>query len=61
MTEHQNKIPGHKHARVIYQGQTFDAVEHNGALKLSDQRVVAYEQVQWLPPLQPALTPPPPA
>lgn len=43
----------HKHARVVYQGQTFDATEHNGQLKLADQRMVAMAEVQWLPPLTP--------
>jgi 2-keto-4-pentenoate hydratase/2-oxohepta-3-ene-1,7-dioic acid hydratase in catechol pathway len=57
MTETQNNKPGHKHARVVYEGQTLDAVEHDGTLKLSDQRVVTFDQVQWLPPLQPVERP----
>jgi 5-oxopent-3-ene-1,2,5-tricarboxylate decarboxylase/2-hydroxyhepta-2,4-diene-1,7-dioate isomerase len=57
MTETQNNKQGHKHARVVYEGQTFEAVEHDGALKLSDQRVVTFDQVQWLPPLQPVERP----
>jgi 5-oxopent-3-ene-1,2,5-tricarboxylate decarboxylase/2-hydroxyhepta-2,4-diene-1,7-dioate isomerase len=59
MTNPHNKNHGqsHKHARVVFEGQTFDAVEHNGALQLSDQRVVTFDQVQWLPPLQPVTRP----
>jgi 5-oxopent-3-ene-1,2,5-tricarboxylate decarboxylase / 2-hydroxyhepta-2,4-diene-1,7-dioate isomerase len=42
-----------KHARVIYQGEPFAATEQDGALLLADNRRVAFDQVQWLPPLAP--------
>jgi 5-oxopent-3-ene-1,2,5-tricarboxylate decarboxylase / 2-hydroxyhepta-2,4-diene-1,7-dioate isomerase len=42
-----------KHARVIYQGERFAATEQSGALLLADNRLVAFDQVQWLPPLAP--------
>ena len=42
-----------KHARVLYQGRTWDATEDQGQLRLSDGRRVAHDDVQWLPPLQP--------
>lgn len=42
-----------KHARVIHDGRTWDATEDGGALRLADGRRVAFEDVQWLPPLAP--------
>jgi 5-oxopent-3-ene-1,2,5-tricarboxylate decarboxylase/2-hydroxyhepta-2,4-diene-1,7-dioate isomerase len=42
-----------KHARVIYQDQTFAATEQDGALLLASGQRVAFEAVQWLPPLAP--------
>jgi 5-oxopent-3-ene-1,2,5-tricarboxylate decarboxylase / 2-hydroxyhepta-2,4-diene-1,7-dioate isomerase len=41
-----------KHARVIYQGRSFNAVESNGALLLESGERVALDAVTWLPPLQ---------
>jgi len=46
MTKHPTHL-----ARVRYQGHTFEATEHNGQLQLSDGRLVAFDAVQWLPPL----------
>ncbi|MFM2261679.1 MAG: hypothetical protein RI959_355, partial [Pseudomonadota bacterium] len=46
MTQHA----AYKHARVVYQGHTFDATEQNGQLRLADGRLLAFDQVQWLPP-----------
>ena len=40
-----------KHARVIYQGQTYAATEQDGALLLASGQRVAFDAVQWLPPL----------
>lgn len=42
-----------KHARVIYEGQVFDAHESSGMLLLADGRKVAFDTVRWLPPLRP--------
>jgi 5-oxopent-3-ene-1,2,5-tricarboxylate decarboxylase / 2-hydroxyhepta-2,4-diene-1,7-dioate isomerase len=42
-----------KHARIIYQGQTFNATEHGGALLLVDGRSLPFDAVTWLPPLAP--------
>ena len=44
-----------KHARVIYQGVTFDATERDGQLLLADGRLVPQEAVTWLPPLKPVV------
>ncbi len=41
-----------KHARIIYQGRSFNAVESNGALLLESGQRVAFDAVAWLPPLQ---------
>ena len=41
-----------KHARVIYEGQTWSATEAPGGVQLSDGRVLAETDVQWLPPLE---------
>lgn len=43
-----------KHARVIYQGQLCQATEHSGALRLANGERVAFEAVQWLPPVAPS-------
>jgi 5-oxopent-3-ene-1,2,5-tricarboxylate decarboxylase/2-hydroxyhepta-2,4-diene-1,7-dioate isomerase len=40
-----------KHARVIYEGQTFAATWRDDRLLLDDGRTVAGEAVTWLPPL----------
>jgi len=42
-----------KHARVAWAGAVHEAVEHPQGLKLADGRVLAEDQVVWLPPLQP--------
>jgi 5-oxopent-3-ene-1,2,5-tricarboxylate decarboxylase/2-hydroxyhepta-2,4-diene-1,7-dioate isomerase len=42
-----------KHARVIYEGQVFDAQESSGELLLTDGRKVAFDAVRWLPPVAP--------
>jgi 5-oxopent-3-ene-1,2,5-tricarboxylate decarboxylase/2-hydroxyhepta-2,4-diene-1,7-dioate isomerase len=42
-----------KHARVIHQGQTHDAVERDGQLLLDNGHAVGFDAVQWLPPLAP--------
>ena len=46
-----------KHARVIYDTQVHDAVAHDGQLRLPDGRLVAFDAVQWLPPLAPTPLP----
>ncbi|MDM0046606.1 fumarylacetoacetate hydrolase family protein [Variovorax dokdonensis] len=46
-----------KHARVIYQGATHEATERDGQLLLADGRLVAYDAVDWLPPLSPSPRP----
>jgi len=46
-----------KHARVIHQGATHDAVEQGGGLQLADGRRVAFDDVTWLPPLAPTPRP----
>jgi len=41
-----------KHARVIYQDQTYDATEAaGGKIRLSDGRVLDEHEVSWLPPM----------
>lgn len=57
MTQHNTPSHGHKHARVVYQSHTFDATEQDGQLLLADGRLVAFHQVQWLPPLAPVARP----
>ena len=42
-----------KHARVAYAGGVHDALERDGQLLLADGQVVAFNDVVWLPPLQP--------
>ena len=39
-----------KHARVIHDGTTYDALAHGDGLLLSDGRVVGEGDVTWLPP-----------
>jgi 5-oxopent-3-ene-1,2,5-tricarboxylate decarboxylase / 2-hydroxyhepta-2,4-diene-1,7-dioate isomerase len=46
-----------KHARIVYQGVTQHAIEHDGQLRLDDGRIVAQEAVTWLPPLAPTPRP----
>jgi 5-oxopent-3-ene-1,2,5-tricarboxylate decarboxylase/2-hydroxyhepta-2,4-diene-1,7-dioate isomerase len=46
-----------KHARIIYEGTTHEAVESNGQLLLADGRLLAPEAVTWLPPLAPTPRP----
>ncbi|MES2685435.1 MAG: fumarylacetoacetate hydrolase family protein [Pseudomonadota bacterium] len=46
-----------KHARVVFQGVTQHAVEHDGRLRLDDGRIVAEDAVTWLPPLAPTPRP----
>jgi len=46
-----------KHARIRYQGDIHLATEHGGAeLRLADGRIVAQDQVEWLPPIEPRTT-----
>lgn len=42
-----------KHARVAYAGAVHRATAVDGGLKLADGRVVAEEDVVWLPPVPP--------
>jgi len=46
-----------KRARVSYDGAVHDATEEDGQLRLADGRLVAFDAVHWLPPLQPAPRP----
>ena len=46
-----------KHARVAYAGAVHDAVEQDGQLRLADGRLVGFDAVVWLPPLQPVPRP----
>jgi 5-oxopent-3-ene-1,2,5-tricarboxylate decarboxylase / 2-hydroxyhepta-2,4-diene-1,7-dioate isomerase len=46
-----------KHARVLYQGATFSATERDGQLLLADGRLLPFEAVTWLPPLDPTPQP----
>ena len=41
-----------KHARVVYQGRSVNAVESGGALQLENGERVAFDAITWLPPLQ---------
>nr|WP_242697566.1 fumarylacetoacetate hydrolase family protein [Bordetella petrii] len=51
------KEPLVKHARIRYQGNIHLATEHGDAeLRLADGRVVAQDQVEWLPPIEPRTT-----
>ena len=42
-----------KHARVAFAGAVHHATPHEHGLRLADGRVLAEDQVVWLPPLQP--------
>ena len=46
-----------KHARVIYEHHIHHATECDGQLLLDDGRCVAFDAVQWLPPLAPTALP----
>lgn len=46
-----------KHARVRHQNEISNATEHEGQLRLSDGRLVAFQDVQWLSPLAPTPLP----
>lgn len=46
-----------KHARVLHEGQVFDAQEREGQVLLPDGRLLAPEAVTWLPPLAPTERP----
>ena len=46
-----------KHARISYQGVVHDATERDGQLLLADGRLVAFDDVSWLPPLAPTPRP----
>lgn len=46
-----------KHARVVHQGQTQRAIERDGQLLLPDGRLVAFDAVTWLPPIEPTAQP----
>lgn len=46
-----------KHARVLHEGQARRATERDGRLLLEDGRVVAFDAVTWLPPLDPVPQP----
>ena len=41
-----------KHARVAYAGAIHDAVPHPAGVRLADGRVVAEDDVVWLPPFE---------
>jgi 5-oxopent-3-ene-1,2,5-tricarboxylate decarboxylase / 2-hydroxyhepta-2,4-diene-1,7-dioate isomerase len=42
-----------KHARIAHQGQAQHALERDGRLLLDDGQLLSFDQVQWLPPLEP--------
>ncbi|KQT12223.1 fumarylacetoacetate hydrolase family protein [Ramlibacter sp. Leaf400] len=46
-----------KHARVVHEGRTQRAIERDGQLLLSDGRLVAFDAVTWLPPVEPTAQP----
>lgn len=46
-----------KHARVTHQGSVQRAIERDGQLLLADGRLVPFDAVTWLPPLEPAAHP----
>ena len=46
-----------KHARVLFEQQIHHATEHDGQLRLSDGRMMAFDAVHWLPPLAPTPLP----
>jgi 5-oxopent-3-ene-1,2,5-tricarboxylate decarboxylase / 2-hydroxyhepta-2,4-diene-1,7-dioate isomerase len=46
-----------KHARVMLEGRAQHAVERDGQLLLDDGRLVGFDAVSWLPPLEPVARP----
>jgi len=46
-----------KHARVVHEGVAHEATERDGRLLLRDGRLLAFDAVQWLPPLAPVPQP----
>ena len=46
-----------KHARVRYQGAVHDATDRDGALLLTDGRLIGFDAVDWLPPFTPTPRP----
>jgi 5-oxopent-3-ene-1,2,5-tricarboxylate decarboxylase / 2-hydroxyhepta-2,4-diene-1,7-dioate isomerase len=46
-----------KYARIVYEGKTQNAAERDGQLLLDDARLVPFDAVTWLPPLNPAPLP----
>ena len=46
-----------KHARVIFEGVTYEGRECDGQLLLADGRLLALDAVTWLPPLAPVARP----
>ncbi len=46
-----------KHARVVFEGSTWNATSHDGRLLLADGRLVDEHAVIWLPPLAPTPRP----
>jgi 5-oxopent-3-ene-1,2,5-tricarboxylate decarboxylase/2-hydroxyhepta-2,4-diene-1,7-dioate isomerase len=46
-----------KHARVLHEGKPVHAIERDGQLVLDDGRVLAFDAVDWLPPLAPTAQP----
>lgn len=46
-----------KHARVVYEGTAQRAIERDGQLLLADGRLVSFDAVTWLPPLEPVARP----
>jgi 5-oxopent-3-ene-1,2,5-tricarboxylate decarboxylase/2-hydroxyhepta-2,4-diene-1,7-dioate isomerase len=46
-----------KHARVIHEGRAQRAIERDGQLLLGDGRLVGFDAVTWLPPLEPTPQP----
>src|SRR6185369_5841382 len=48
---------GMKSARVVYEGVVRSACERDGQLLLDGERLVAFDAVTWLPPLNPPAQP----
>ena len=46
-----------KYARIIHEGATQTAFERDGQLSLGDGRLVSFDDVTWLPPLEPTEQP----
>ncbi|WP_332816423.1 fumarylacetoacetate hydrolase family protein [Ramlibacter sp.] len=46
-----------KHARVVHEGTAQRAIERDGQLLLADGRLVSFDAVTWLPPLEPVARP----